>query len=192
MTAFALVLLLGAAAAWIAAGGAPARTEPYLRLAAVLYGALALSEGTGIAPEAVTDIVATLGSVVLCVAAFSAVRRAPTVATASLILLIATICGLGAAALDWRVMAAVPQVLSALFTFALARRRMWRRPNLYLALAALSLFAAAASALAPGVGAHAGVLLFAAAAVSGVAIASDGFVEHGGAGRPRRAVSRTR
>jgi hypothetical protein len=192
MTAFALVLLLGAAAAWIAAGGAPARTEPYLRLAAVLYGALAISEGAGIAAAAVTDIVVTLGSAVLCVAAYSAFRRAPSTPTATLILIIAAICGVGAAATDWRLMAAAPQVLSALFTFAIARRGLWRRPDLYLALAALCMIAAAASELAPGAQARAGLLLFAAASVIGVGIASDGLVQHGGAGRSRRAVGSTR
>lgn len=190
MTAFALVLLLGAAAAWIAAGGAPVRAQPYLRLAAVLYAALAISEGINLAAAAVTDIAATLGSAVLCVAAFAAFRRAPSVPTASLILFIAAICGIGAAATDWRVMAAVPQVVSAVFIVAIARPGLWRRPSLYLTLAAVCLIGAAASALAPGAQARAGLLLFAAAGVIGVAIGSDDFVEKDRAGRARRAIGR--
>ncbi len=192
MIAFALVLLLGAASAWIAAGGAPLRTRAYLRLAAVLYAALAISDAANVAAAAVTDIASTLGSAVLSVAAFSAFRRAPRALTASLVLLLAVICAIGAAATDWRVMAAAPQVLSAIFTFNIARHGLWKRPSLYLALAALSLLGAAASELAPGTVAHAGLLLFAAAGVLGVALASDVLVENDGAGRRGRAISRSR
>ena len=192
MTAFALVLLLGTAAAWIAAGGAPLRTRAYLRLAAVLYAALAISEAANIAAAAVTDIVSTLGSAVLSVAAFSAFRRAPHALTASLVLLLAAICGIGAAATDWRVMAAAPQVLNAIVTFTIARPGLWKRPSLYLALAAFCLLGAAASELAPGPVARAGLLLFAAAGVVGVALASDVLVEKDGARRRSRAISRPR
>lgn len=192
MTAFALVLLLGAVAAWIAAGGAPLRTRAYLRLAAVLYAALAISEATNMAAAAVTDIASTLGSAVLCVAAVSAFRRAPHPLTASLFLLIAAICGIGAAATDWRVLAAPPQVISAIVTFIVARPGLWKRPSLYLALAALCLLGVAASELAPGTVARAGLLLFAAAGVLGVALASDVLIENSGMQRRSRAVRRSR
>jgi hypothetical protein len=192
MTAFALVLLLGAAAAWIAAGGAPLRTRAYLRLAAVLYAALAVSEAANVAAAAVTDIAATLGSAVLGVAAFSAFRRAPHALTASLVLLIAAICSIAAAATDWRALAAAPQLSSAIFIFVIARPGLWKRPSLYLALAALSLLCAAALELVPGAVARAGLLLFAAAGVLGVALASDVLVENGGAGRRTRAIRRAR
>jgi hypothetical protein len=192
MTAFALVLLLGSAAAWIAAGGAPVRAQIYLRLAAVLYAALSAAEALHLAPAAVTDITATLGSAALCIAAFAAFRRAPRPLTASLVLVLAAICGIGAAATDWRVMAAAPQVVSGLFTFLIARPGLWRRASVYLALAALSIFAAAAAALASGTAARAGLLLFAAAGVVGVALASDVLVEQNGARRRSRTVSRAR
>jgi hypothetical protein len=192
MTAFALVLLLGAAAAWIAAGGAPVRAQAYLKLAAVLYAALALSQAAGIAAAAVADIAATLGSASLCVAAFSAFRRAPRPLTAFLVLLVATVAGIGAAATDWRVLASAPQVLSAVFTFVIARPGLMKRPSVYLALAALSMLAASASSLAPGTAARAGLLLFAAAGVVGVALASDFLVENDGTRRRGRAIRRAR
>jgi hypothetical protein len=185
MTAFALVLLLGAAAAWIAAGGAPVRAQAYLRLAAVLYAALALAVGIDVAPAAVTDIAATLGSANLCVAAFSAFRRAPRLLSAFLVLLVATVAGIGAAATDWRAIAVVPQVASAIVTFLIARQGLMKRSNLYLALAALCLLGAAASELAPGPAARAGLLLFAAAGLVGVGLASNLLVESDG---PRRRI----
>lgn len=192
MLAFALVLLLGAAAAWIAAGGAPVRAQAYLKLASVLYAALAISEAAKLAPAAVTDIVATLGSACLWVAAFSAFRRAPHPFIAFLVLLIATLAGIGAAATDWRALAAAPQVLCAIFTFAVARPGLMKRPNLYLALASLSMLAAAAAGLAPGTAARAGLLLFAAAGVVGVGLASNFLVENHGTRRSSRTVSRSR
>jgi hypothetical protein len=192
MIAFALVLLLGAAAAWIAAGGAPVRTQAYLRLAAVLYAALAVAEGARLAPVAVTDIAATLGAASLCVAAFSAFRRAPRPLTAFLVLLLAAAAGISAALTDWRAMAAAPQLLSAIVTFAIARPGLMKRPSLYLALASLAMLAAAAAALAPGTAARAGLLLFAAAGVVGVALASNLLVENQGTRRRIRAVGRSR
>lgn len=192
MTAFALLLVLGAAAAWIAAGGAPLRTQLLLRLAAVLYASLGIAELSGVAAAAVTDISVTLGSAVLCVAAYSAFRVAPRPLTASLVLILAAVCGIGAAANDWRAMAAAPQVLSAVFSLVIARPGLKRRPNLYLAMASLAILGAAASQLAPGDTARAGLLLFAAASVIGVALASNVLVEQDGAGRRRGPVGGSR
>jgi len=191
MTAFALILVAGAAAAWIAAGGALARAQIYLRLAAVLYAALAIAEVADIAAAAVTDIAATLGSAVLAIAAFAAFRRTPQVVTASLVLFIAAISGIGAAATDWRGMAAAPQLAAAVFLFLIARPGLWRRPSFYLLLAAVCLVGVAAGGLVPGAPARAGLMLFAAAAVLGVALASDGLVENGGADRRRPTVGRS-
>ena len=188
MTAFALVLLLAAAATWIAGGGAPLRTRLYLRLAGVLYAALAISEAFQVAPAAVTDIVATLGAAVLCVAAFAGFRRSPRWFSATAVLVLAASCGIGAAVNDWRVLAAAPQLLSAIFTFLIARPGLWRRASVYLALASLSLLGAAASALAPGAMARAGLLLFAAAGLLGVALASDVLVDDLGSKRDRAPV----
>lgn len=188
MTAFALVLLLSAAAAWIACGGAPLCTRLYLRLAGVLYAALAVSETFQVAPAAVTDIVVTLGAAVLCVAAFAGFRRGPRWFTATAVLVLAAVCGIAAAATDMRVLAAAPQLLSAIFTFLIARPGLWRRASVYLALASLCLLGAAASELAPGAMARAGLLLFAAAGLLGVALASDVLVDELGGKRHRTPV----
>lgn len=190
MTAFALVLILAAAAGWIASGGAPERARAYLRMAAVLYAALAvaglaLNAAAGVvalpasaAPAviAVSDLVTTLGPAVLCVAAYSVFRRAPHTVTTSLVLALAALLGLAAAA-GLRVLAAAPQVVSAVFTLLLARPGLWRRAYLYLALAGLSMLGGAACQLSDGLTARAGVLLFEAAALVGVAVASNVFVE---------------
>lgn len=198
MTAFALVLLLGAAAAWIASGGAPPRARTYLRLASVLYATFAFSEAVHAAPGAVGDIVSTLGPVVLAVAAFAAFRHRPRWFTAASLMAAAALCGIAAAATDWRAMAAVPQVLAAFFTFLVARPglatrpSMWRKASVYLALSVISIVAAAALALVPGPAAHAGLLLFAGTGVLGVALASNLAVKPDGANGGRRAIRRAR
>jgi hypothetical protein len=83
-------------------------------------------------------------------------------------------------------------VLGAIFTFVIARPGLVKRPSLYLALASLSMLAAAAAGLAPGTAARAGLLLFAAAGVVGVALASNLLVENDGARHRVRAVGRSR
>lgn len=190
MIAFALVLMLASAAGWIAAKGVPARARAYLRLASALYavlgaatllirileGRVALPDLAGPAVVSMSDLVATLGPVVLCAAAYSAFRKSPDVLSASLVLGLAAVFGL-AAALGFHALAAVPQIASALVTFLLARSGLWSRSHLYLVLAAFSMLGSAACQLATGLAAEAGVLLFEAAALIGVAIASNVLVE---------------
>jgi hypothetical protein len=65
---------------------------------------------------------------------------------------------------------------------------LWRRASVYLALASLCLLGAAASELAPGAMARAGLLLFAAAGLLGVALASDVLVDELGGKRHRTPV----
>jgi hypothetical protein len=194
MTAFALVLILGAAAGWIASGGAPARARAYLRFTAVLYAAMAAGAFLKLAPAAVTDIVATLGSAVLCVAAFAAFRRSPPPFAASALLGLAALAGIAAAATGFAVLAAVPQVLSAAFLLLIARRELKqrRRAGVYLALSALSLVGAAACQLVPGMAARAGLMLFSAAGLIGVAVASDVLVEQRQKDKRGSAVRRAR
>jgi hypothetical protein len=196
MIGFALVLLLGAAAGWIAAQGAQLRARAYLRLGAVLYGAMAISQAFAVAPSAVCDIVMTLGATVLCIAAYSAFRKKPRFMTASIALAAAAAAGIAAATLGQSVLAAVPQVLSAVFTLLIARRGavLGQRSSIYLALSALCLLGEAACGLSPNdnLMARAGLLVFAAAGVAGVALASNFLVEER-SGRARRiAVGRTR
>ncbi|MDR3527204.1 MAG: hypothetical protein P4L57_07970 [Rhizomicrobium sp.] len=196
MIGFALVLLLGAAAGWIAAQGARPRARAYLRLGAVLYGAMAISQAFGVAPPAVRDIVMILGSSVLCIAAYSAFKNKPRFLSASVMLAASAAAGIAAATLGQSVLAAVPQVVSALFMLLIARRFVFagNRSGLYLALSALCLVGAAACGLAPvaNLMARAGLLVFAAAAVAGVALASNLLVEERGAKRRHLAVSRAR
>lgn len=186
MVAFALVLLIVAAAGWIAAGGAPASARTALRLAAVLYGALALTSAAltsglianaGFTLDAITDLVATLGPVVLAVAAYSEFRKPPGRLSSSLVLGLAAVAGVLAAATGMRVLAAVPQVLAATFTFLTARPGLWRKTHAYLLLAAVAMLGGAACQLSGGIAARAGVLLFEAAALIGVGIASNVLVE---------------
>jgi hypothetical protein len=206
MIAFSLILLLAGLAGWIAAKGAPARARPYLRIAAALYGALALSGPalevltglihlpglTDAALLAVRDLVVTLGAALLCVAAYSAFRGAPDATTASVVLAVAALIGLAAAFTGFPVLAALPQAVSAVLVFLLARPALRQRPNLYLGLSALSLLGAAACQSAPGIAARAGVLLFVAAALIGVAFASNVLVEQRNQHKRALAVTRGR
>lgn len=191
MIAFALVLFLASAAGWIAAKGAPARARSYLRIAAALYSALALAgvvlDGvlgwlqapalTAVALVSVTDLVVTLGAAVLCVAAANAFRGPLGGSHAAVILGLAACIGLAAALTGFAALAAVPQVAAAGFILLLARPGLWRRASVYLGLAGVSLIGGAACQLTPGLAAQAGVLLFEAAALVGVAIASNVLVE---------------
>jgi hypothetical protein len=177
MTGFALVLLLAAAATWIAAAGAPAPARLYLRLASVLYAALSIADIANLAPAAVTDIAATMGAGVLAVAAFAAFRKAPGVVITTVALGLATVSALVVAATGWRVFAAAPQLAGAIAVFFVARPGLWTRASIYLLLAALSLLGAAAAQMEEGMAAHAGLLLFAAASVLGVGVGSDVLVD---------------
>jgi len=184
MIGFALVLFLGAAAGWIAANGAPSRPRGYLRIAVVLYGAMAVSVAFGIAPPAVRDIVMTLGAALLCIAAYASFRKKPRLVSTVAILVISAAAGVVAAALGQAVLAAAPQVVSAIFMLLIARRGvlMGQRSSIYLALSALCVLGAAACALSPGQTemARAGLLLFAAAGVAGACLASNLLVEERG------------
>lgn len=191
MIAFALVLFLASVAGWIAAKGAPARARPYLRIAAALYSALALAgvvlDGvlgwlrapglTVMALVSIADLVVTLGAGVLCVAVTNTFRNPLGGTQAAVVLGLAACTGLAAALTGFAALAAVPQVAAAGFMLLLARPGLWRRASVYLGLSALSLIGGAACQLTPGLAAHAGVLLFEAAALVGVAIASNVLVE---------------
>jgi hypothetical protein len=196
MIGFALVLFLGAAAGWIAANGASSRPRTYLRIAAVLYGAMAVSVAFRIAPPAVRDIVMTLGAALLCIAAYAAFRKKPRLVTTIAMLVIAAAAGITGAALGQPVLAAVPQVASAAVTILIARRGVFarQRSSIYLALSALCLLGAAACGLPPGQNlmARAGLLLFAAAGVAGACLASNLLVEERGRGARRLTIGRAR
>lgn len=185
MIGFALVLLLGSAATWIAAAGARLRARAYFRLAAVLYAAMALASGFATAEPAisaaVTDIVMPLGAAVLVIGAYAGFRRRPVILSASLILAGAGLAGIASAMLGLLVLAAVPQVLATLFALLIARKHLFtgQRSGIYLALGGLCLMGAAACRFALGTGpfTQAGLLVFAAAGQVGIALASNLIVE---------------
>jgi len=177
MTAFAIMLFLGAAAGWIAAGDAAARPRSYLRLAAVLDAALAVSAAIPIATPAVTAIVATLVAPLLAIAAAGAFRRAPHPVLAATILAASCLAGIAAAATGAAVLSAAPQVIAVIAILTIAQPVLRRRARLYLVLGAVSLVGGAACALGEAMVARAGVLLFSAAGLLAIALASDAAVE---------------
>jgi hypothetical protein len=177
MTAFAIVLFLGAAAGWIAAGAARKHPRWHLRFAAMLYAAMAISAAMVFAASAVTHIVVTLAAPLLAMAAYGTFRRVPVPVAATIILAMSCIAGIAAAATGAIVLSTLPQVLAALAIVAMARRVTITRSRLYLVLGAASLLGAAACQLIDGVVANAGMLLFSAAALLGVALASNVLVE---------------
>jgi hypothetical protein len=192
MIAFAAMLFLGAAAGWIAAGAASRHPRWYLRLAAMLYAAMAVSAAMAFAETAVTQIVATLAAPLLAMAVYGTFRGAPPPIAATIILAATCVAGIVAAATGAAVLSNLPQVLAALAILAMARRVTIKRSRLYLVLGAVSLLGAAACQLIDGTVAGAGLLLFSAAGLLGVALASDVLVEQRQKDEGRPAVRRAR
>jgi hypothetical protein len=177
MIAFAIVLLLAVAAGWIAVRGAPAAGRIYLRSAGVLYAALAVSVAGKLAPDAVADIVLPLACTLVALAAFAALRKAPSAAIAAVILTPVCLAGIAASVMDLIMLAIAPQLLASAALLPLARGGSAKRAHRFLLLGAGALFGATACRLAPGVLAETGLLLFSAAGYVGVALSLDGFVE---------------
>ena len=193
MIAFAAMLFLGAAAGWIAAGAARRHPRWYLRLAAMLYAAMSLSAATAFATSAVTQIVAALAAPLLAMAVYGTFRRAPPPPVAATIILATTcVAGIAAAATGTAFLSTLPQVLAALAILAMARRVTIKRSRLYLLLGVVSLLGAAACQLIDGTVAGAGLLLFSAAGLLGIALASDVLVEQRQKDEGRLAVRRAR
>jgi len=173
MLAFAIVLMLGAAAAWIATADVPAHTRQYLRLAAVLEASLALSAAIALATPAATAIVLTLVAPLLAAAAWGRFFRALHPVLVSLLLACACVAGIAASATGLAVLSAMPQVIAVAVIGAIARPAAFSRARLYLVLGAVSLLGAAACALGVGGVAQMGVLLFSAAGLLGITLASE-------------------
>lgn len=190
MSAFAIVLVLGAAAAWMATTDTRGEVKAHVRAAALLYAVLALSVALGIAPATVAEIVAAPASALLCLAAYAAFRVPAGVFAVAAALSLAALTGIASVVSGVTFLAMIAQFVAATVMLVLARRR--GRPGIYLALAAASLIGAAVSMLVEGIPARVGVLLFSTAALVGtaVAIASDFFVKSRRASRARTAVRR--
>ncbi|MGC9952905.1 MAG: hypothetical protein ABSD21_01310 [Rhizomicrobium sp.] len=170
MSAFAAVLALGAAAAWITAKGARPASRLYLRFACVLYAALAASALANIAQEAVAEIATTLATALLMLAAFANFRRVPKPLPAAIILAAASVAGIWSAASGAIAPSVFAQVICQFVMIALARRGLGRRPSVHLALAAAALLAASCSLLANDPHAFMALLLFSAAGLLGTTL----------------------
>ena len=173
MIAFAAVLALAAAAAWIAAGAAPARCRTYLRFACVLYTALAISAAMNLAPAASAQIVMPLAGAALALAAYGAFAGAAKPVFAALILSTACLAGIWSAASGESLPAVLVQSLCLIAMLMVARKVFlnWRAPNLYLALGGLALLAALCAAQLNGKSPFMALLLFSAAGLLGTALA---------------------
>ena len=196
MSAFAVVLALGSAAAWMTAQGVRPASRLYLRFACVLYAALAASALAGIAPDAVAEIATTLATALLMLAAYASFRRAAKPLPAAAVLAAACIAGIWSAASGALAPAVVLQIFCLFVMIALARRGLaaWRRPNIHLALASVALLAASCSLLVEN--ASVALLLFSTAGLLGTAISlarnSEILVEERCAAESAAAIRRLR
>jgi hypothetical protein len=172
VSAFAAVLALAAAAAWLTAKGARPSSRLYLRFACVLYAALAASALANIAPQAVAVIATTLATALLMLAAYASFRRAAKPLPAASVLAMACVAGIWSAARGAMAPAVVLQVFCLFVMIALARRGLaaWRRPSIHLVLAAAALLAASCSLLVENSQAFVALLLFSAAGLLGTTL----------------------
>ncbi|MBU6297317.1 MAG: hypothetical protein KGJ79_07830 [Alphaproteobacteria bacterium] len=196
MSAFAAVLALAAAAAWIATKGVRPVIRLYLRFACVLYAALAASVLLRVAPHAVAVMVATLAVALLTLAAFAGLRRTPKPGFAAMLLAGACAAGIWSAATGMIALAVVPQAVCLVAVLTIAHRAPLRRPGLHLVLGAGALFAASCSLLAGDSCAFIALLLFSAAGLLGVVLAlaraSEILIDQQRAGSVGPAVRRVR
>jgi len=170
VSAFAVVLALGSAAAWMTVKGARPASRLYLRFACVLYAALAASALAGIAPEAVAEIATTLATALLMLAAYTSFRGPARPLPAASVLAAACAAGIWSAASGAMAPAIVVQIICLFVMIALARRGLWRRPSILLVLAAAALLAASCSLLVEDSQAFVALLLFSAAGLLGTAV----------------------
>ncbi len=169
ISAFAAVLALSAAAAWMTAKGARPASRLYLRFACVFFVALAASAFAGVAPEAVALIATTLATALLMLAAAAGFRSAVKPPAAASVLALACAGGIWSAASGAMAPAVVLQVFCLLVMIALAVRE--RRSGLRLGLASAALLAAACSLLVENSLAFVALLLFSAAGLLGTTLA---------------------
>jgi hypothetical protein len=169
VSAFAVVLALAAAAAWMTAKGARPSSRLYLRFACVLYAALAASALAGVAPEAVAQVATTLAVALLTLAAYTSFRRKVRPLPAASVLAMACVSGIWSAASGAMAPAVVLQIFCLFVMIALARRGLWRWRSIHLALATAALSAASCSLLVEN--AFVALLLFSTAGLLGATLA---------------------
>lgn len=155
-------LFTAAIGAWALAAPLVLRARIYLRFAAVLFSALALSVALGLA-DAAALLLLPLASAALMISALARFAKPLPVFPASLVLVAALAGGLGALLSGSAIPALIPMIFSGLAVIAAALNGIAVMP----VLAGSSLVAAGLAFTEQG--ARAGLLLFCAAALVGLA-----------------------
>ncbi|HEY4943752.1 MAG TPA: hypothetical protein VII56_20155 [Rhizomicrobium sp.] len=175
----ALLLLITTLAVWFVAAGARPAARLQIRFAGVLFAALSLSAATA-AAVTVTLLVLPIGLSVLALAAAAGFARPVPASVAALLLALICLSGLTAAITGLAVFCLAPAAAAALAMAVLfARQFDAARIASVQGMASALCFLGAASSFAVD-GAGAGLLLFSAAGLLGLAVAlsrSDVVVE---------------
>jgi hypothetical protein len=181
---FSAAALFGAGVvAWNLGASLKAPARLYLRFAAMLLAALAVCAPFGLGDVAALFLL-PLSAACLALCACARFARALAPAPATLTLVAALACGLGAALGGSVILALLPVTLASLVIVAAALNRL----AVTGALAGTGLLGAALACVPQGAGA--GVLLFCAAALIGLARGASALaVEQPGAAHRRGAIS---
>jgi hypothetical protein len=161
-TAAAVALFAAGAAAWWMTGAMPARARLYLRFAAVLLAAVAASVPLGLSNEAALFLL-PLASASLMIAALARFAAPAPVFVSSVALIASLAGGLGAMLLNVPMVALIPVIVAGLAIIAVGLQAM----SAMACLAAIALLGSGLALLEQGAGS--GFLLFAAAALVGLA-----------------------
>jgi hypothetical protein len=160
--ASAALLFAASVAAWIMAALLKGRTRLYLRFAGMLFAALAASSAVGLADTAVL-LLLPLSASALMLSALARFAKPLNNFVASTVLVIALAGGLGALLSGSAILALVPAAVASMAIIAVALRVI----ALSAGLSGAALLASCLACLQSGAGA--GVLLFCAAALVGLA-----------------------
>jgi hypothetical protein len=158
----AAALFAAAVGAWVMAARLRASARLYLRFAAVLLAGLAVSVPLGMA-DVIGLLLLPLASVSLMIGALARFARPLPVFAASLVLVAALGCGFAGLLSGYAMLALAPAIFASLAVIAAALNGVAMVP----VLAGVALLAAGPAFLEQGV--RAGVLLFCAAALVGLA-----------------------
>lgn len=172
MTAFALMLVCAAAASWMMADGALARSRPYLRFAVVAYFAMAASAAVHLT-ESVALVVSPCAVGALALAALQRFRRAPSASVSAAALGIAALCGISAAVSGVYGLAFAPLLaaIGMLFALGIAMLRVAPQAAVHLLVSALAFLAGASSMLQSDAHVDWPLLAFSSVGLLGSAIA---------------------
>jgi hypothetical protein len=178
--AFAIVLGLSALLSVLLTRRARAAARDYLRFAAALYLALALSDAAAISlaeavllARTVTIIVSALAPALLALALFACFERPPSAIAATVLLTPALVAGIAAAATGIDTLAFAPLMAAAFAILALAARhwRTGKRAALHATISSLCLIAGAAAFLESAPQGRTAMALFSAVSLLGISLA---------------------